>query len=172
MPYINNDRIDVKYDVLEKYQTQYPILGQMRLKQDIFKSRVLSSQWVTRYFIVAQNCRCSIIQNQFNYDMYFQRSNNGDKDVLLPFLKIVKNLVMQGKVKHLNIIAPAKVYNLINKCFLFNLADDDNCDRYFNTNHEYQHFMPPSELIYVLNLNELSVVIPEISQTVIVIQNC
>jgi len=27
MPYINNDRIDVKYDVLEKYQTQYPILG-------------------------------------------------------------------------------------------------------------------------------------------------
>lgn len=67
--------------------------------------------------------------------MYFERSNNGDKDILLPFLRIEKDFLMEGRIKHLNIIAPRDIYNLVNKCFIFNLASDDQCDRLFNANY-------------------------------------
>jgi hypothetical protein len=92
--------------------------------------------------------------------------------VLLPFLKIEKDLLMEGRIKNLSIRAPRRIYNLINKCFIFNLAFDDQCDTLFNANHEFQHLSTPSKLIYRLFLHELSILIPEIQQTVIVIQNC
>lgn len=57
--------------------------------------------------------------------MYFEKANHGDKDILLPFLKINKDLVMESAIKSLNITASKKVYNLINKCFNFNISYDD-----------------------------------------------
>lgn len=49
---------------------------------------VTKFQWATRYLITAKGIRCPIFENEFNYEMYFERANNGDKDVLLPFLLI------------------------------------------------------------------------------------
>lgn len=55
--------------------------------------------------------------------------------MILPFLSIEKDLVMRGRIKHINVNAPKLIYNLINKCFMFNLSYDDRADCYYNTNH-------------------------------------
>ena len=104
--------------------------------------------------------------------MYFERVNNGDKDILLPFLKIDKDLLMEGRIKNLNVTASKRIYNLINKCFNFNLSYDDGCESLYNTNHRFEHLNPKSKLIYRLFINQLSYLIPELDRTVFVIPNC
>jgi hypothetical protein len=32
---------------------------------------VSKSQWMTRYLITAEGCQCDIMENEFNYEMYF-----------------------------------------------------------------------------------------------------
>ena len=69
-------------------------------------------------------------------------------------------MIMEGAIKSLNITANKKVYNLINKCFNFNLSYDDGYESHFITNYHYQHLNEPSKLIYHLLIGQLSYLIP------------
>lgn len=80
--------------------------------------------------------------------------------MLLPFLLIEKDLLMEGRIKHLNILADKATYDLINKCFNFNITYDDKCDQYYVWNYHLQALNPPSKLIYRLEVGELAYLIP------------
>lgn len=95
------------------------------------------SQWMTRYVLVAEGCRCGVVENEFQFDLQFERANGAEKEQLLPFLAIDKALHMTARIKHLNIVAPAPAYHLLNKCFMFNLSHDDQADPLFIANHSH-----------------------------------
>lgn len=79
---------------------------------------------------------------------------------------------MEGKIKHLSVNAPKATYNLINKCFNFNLSYDDKCDKLFTWNYHLQGLNPGNKLYYRLLVGELSYLIPELNKTVVVIPGC
>lgn len=53
---------------------------------------------------------------------------------MLPCVKINKDMIEEAVIRNLTIIAPKKIYDLINKCFMFNLSYDDELDWQYNTN--------------------------------------
>jgi hypothetical protein len=59
---------------------------------------------------------------------------------------------MEGRIKHLSAIANKQTYDLINKCFMYNISFDDKKDGHFVTNHQYQAISNPSRLYYSLQL--------------------
>ena len=120
----------------------------------------MKNQWVSRLDITAEGCRSSIVENSFNYNMFFERVLHGEKDLLFSFLEIDKTLISKSEILNLSIKAPKKVYNLVNRCFLHNLAYDDGLDSKYQTNYEFKKRVKLSEMFYSVKLNELSIIIP------------
>lgn len=67
--------------------------------------------------------------------MFFERALHSEKEMMFPFVKIKKDLICEGHIKHMTIEAPKKTYDLINKCFMFNLSYDDALDHQYSTNY-------------------------------------
>lgn len=76
----------------------------------------------------------SIFKKKFDYEMYHERCLHQEKEFLLPCVKINKDMIEEAVIRNLTIIAPKKIYDLINKCFMFNLSYDDELDWQYNTN--------------------------------------
>ncbi len=80
-----------------------------------------------------------ICSNSFSISMFFERPMHSEKELLFDFVKLEKHVLTQVQIEGLDLLAPKKTYNLINKCFLFNLTFDDNCDQYYLCNYWHQH---------------------------------
>jgi len=61
-------------------ESKYDSLAEIKAKKfNLFESKILNSQWAARYSIIASNCRSSIIESEFNFEMFFERSLHSDK---------------------------------------------------------------------------------------------
>ena len=60
----------------------------------------------------------------------------------------------------MTLVASKSTYNLINKCMGFNLSYDDDLDKQYITNFEHQHKVQLSELLFKLNIEEFTMLIP------------